>query len=298
MAIWPMSRKLAEVPCAREDDDRRQQDREVHERHPAHRRPEREIEGSPEQRDRQDQHRDQHEERLAGARVVVVLRIRADLRQAFQQPIAEARIGLTQRTRRRYWERFVLRRHDALDAVDPLDRPRPAPRLRAELLRACRSSPGRPCHAAAALPRARTSPAAAVVSACSRAPRTVSASGRKRRPASRPRVTSTRSAKASAGSAIQSGSSIHSPTSCARRNSSGTQMTRTSTPAVYRQASSNSPCGNALVRRVERATDLALAELDHPGAEVADVDELRRSLGRAARAPAPRRHARSGAANT
>ena len=43
------------------------------------------------------------------------------------------------------------------------------------------------------------------------------------------------------------------------------------------------PPGNALVRRVERATDLALAELDHPGAEVADVDELRRSLGRRGR---------------
>ena len=53
-------------------------------------RPEREIEGRPQQRYRQDQHRDQHEQRLAGAGVVVVLRIRADPRQARQYPLADA----------------------------------------------------------------------------------------------------------------------------------------------------------------------------------------------------------------
>jgi hypothetical protein len=84
------TQEVAELPCTREDDDRRQEDREVRERYPSHRRAEREIEGRPEQRDRQDQHRDQHEKRLAGARVVVVLRIRADPRQTPQHPIADA----------------------------------------------------------------------------------------------------------------------------------------------------------------------------------------------------------------
>jgi hypothetical protein len=80
----------AEVPRAREDDDRREQDHGVRERHPADRGAEREVEGRPDQRDREDQHRDQHEERLAGARVLVVARIRADLRQTREQRLAEA----------------------------------------------------------------------------------------------------------------------------------------------------------------------------------------------------------------
>ena len=82
--------ELSEVPGPREHDDRPEQDHEVHERHPADGRSEREIEGRPEQRDRQDQHRDQDEKRLAGARVLVVLRIRADQRQSLQHPIAGA----------------------------------------------------------------------------------------------------------------------------------------------------------------------------------------------------------------
>src|SRR5919201_799282 len=93
------TKERAEVACAREDDERRQQDREVRERHPAHRRPEREVQGRPQQRDRQDQHRDQHEKRLAGARVGVVLRIRADSRQTRQRPIGHTHEALAFRER-------------------------------------------------------------------------------------------------------------------------------------------------------------------------------------------------------
>ena len=93
MASWPVRRNWSKSRV-REKTTIAASRIAKHERHPAHRRPEREIEGRPEQRDRQDQHRDQHEERLAGARVVVVLRIRADPRQTRQHRSPTLRIRL------------------------------------------------------------------------------------------------------------------------------------------------------------------------------------------------------------
>ena len=76
-----------EVARAREDDDRTEQDAEVHERHHADRRSEREVQRAPQRRDRQDQHRDQDEQRLSGAQVLVVAGVRADQRQARDEAI-------------------------------------------------------------------------------------------------------------------------------------------------------------------------------------------------------------------
>ncbi len=71
-----------EVARAREHGDRTEQDAEVHERHHTDRRAEREIQRTPQRRDRQDQHRDQDQQRLSSTQVLVVVGIRADKRQA------------------------------------------------------------------------------------------------------------------------------------------------------------------------------------------------------------------------
>ena len=72
--------QLGEVARAGEDADRAEQDGEVDDRHEADRRSERQVEDAPEQGDRQDQQGDQDQERLAGAGVLVVVRIGADRR--------------------------------------------------------------------------------------------------------------------------------------------------------------------------------------------------------------------------
>ena len=101
-----------EVARAREHDDRTEQDGEVHERHQPDRRSEREIQRSPQRRDRQDQHRDQDEQRLASAQVLVVVGIRADKRQARGDAIHEVHRG------RRYW-RGAIRPRDVLERRSP-----------------------------------------------------------------------------------------------------------------------------------------------------------------------------------
>src|SRR5581483_9512888 len=78
--------ELVEVAGAREGDDSPQEHREVQEGHPADGRAEAQVEARPEQGDRQDQ----HEQRLVGARVGVVLWIRADAREEHQRPIGRA----------------------------------------------------------------------------------------------------------------------------------------------------------------------------------------------------------------
>ena len=71
------------------------------------------------------------------------------------------------------------------------------------------------------------------------APASVSASGRKRSPAATARLTSVECIPAQAGSPSQSGSSIHSPTSCSLRNSSETHVT--SAPASSSPQATPSP---------------------------------------------------------
>ena len=67
-----------EVSRPSEDRDRPDRDDEVHVGERTGRRPEREVEGAPQQRDRQDQHRHEHEQRLADARLLVVPAVGAD----------------------------------------------------------------------------------------------------------------------------------------------------------------------------------------------------------------------------
>ena len=108
--------------------------------------------GRPEQRDRQDQHRDQHEQRLAGARVVVVLRIRADPRQRRKHSIADAPdpahpAHSGDRTRNRC--RLALRRRGGIDSqlrrgartAEPLPTCRARSSRRSRTRSARRSSP-------------------------------------------------------------------------------------------------------------------------------------------------------------
>jgi hypothetical protein len=72
----------------------------------------------------------------------------------------------------------------------------------------------------------------------------VSATGLVFSPAATARLTSTSRKRRQAGSpvsAIQSGSSIHSPTSCSRRNDSSTQVKVALEPLIARAVSTSSP---------------------------------------------------------
>ena len=78
-----------EVSRPGEDRDRSDRDGEVHECEHSGRRPEREVEAAPHQRDRQDQHRHEHEERLADARLLVVAAVGADIGQTRDHGLEE-----------------------------------------------------------------------------------------------------------------------------------------------------------------------------------------------------------------
>ena len=84
IATWATRSSWANDRACGEDEDRAQQDCAVGQWHVADRRSEGQVEDRPQQCDREDQHRDEDEQRLVGARVLVVSWIRTDGRQAFE----------------------------------------------------------------------------------------------------------------------------------------------------------------------------------------------------------------------
>ena len=124
-------------------------------------------------------------------------------------------------------------------------------------------------------------------------PRAAASRGpRRMRPTGRPRAS-----RRTPGSISQSGSSIHSPTSCSARKSPSTQTSSASLPATRRQVSNMRRAGRRPVDGVVRARGPALGGAHDPVGEVAHVDHLR-VRHPAARARARGRRRRCAAAST
>ena len=170
-------------------------------------------------------------------------------------------------------------------------------RLRAELLRergggVVLSGHARPQSSSAS--RSGVSPIPSTSSASASVARAVSASGRHVSPAATAFETSVSMNRRHPGSAvsIQSGSSIHCPTSRSTSQRSSTCVNAASPRLPVGARGEQVAQREGRRDRVEGPRETGLRAPHDPLAEVADVDELHRPLG-CARARAPRRRARS-----